>query len=143
MKNENFTLQVNTVNSTLDNCKPKEDGIEVTVYSKSKYCQQYEFILDVDASANPNQIYSATAWPKDGTLPCPLIGFDIVCTGPYPGQLGRCPPGTVCQGQALCDNDCFLGPSSWEECGEFDIKNIISKFLLFSSFTVSWSDWWQ
>ena len=75
MKNENFTLKVNNVNLTLDNCKPKEDEI----YSKSKYCQKYEFIHDVDASANPNQIYSATAWPKDGTLPCPHIGFDIVC----------------------------------------------------------------
>ena len=130
MKNENFTLKVNNVNSTLDNCKPKEDGIEVTVYSKSKYCQQYEFILDVDASVNPNQIYTAIGWPTD--LPCPFIGFDIVCTGQgsersSPGKMHRAAPGTVVPGEALCDNDCFLGPLSWEECGEFKIKNIIFK----------------
>jgi hypothetical protein len=116
VKNENFTLKVNNVNLTLDNCKPKEDEI----YSKSKYCQKYEFIHDVDASANPNQIYSATAWPKDGTLPCPLIGFDIGCDSMNL-------PGEVLPGSGLCDNDCFLGPLSWEQCGEFDIRNIIFK----------------
>eukprot|EP00090_Calanus_glacialis_P037664 TRINITY_DN650_c0_g1_i2.p1 TRINITY_DN650_c0_g1~~TRINITY_DN650_c0_g1_i2.p1 ORF type:complete len:231 (-),score=8.82 TRINITY_DN650_c0_g1_i2:217-909(-) len=115
VKNENYTLIVD-LDSALENCQPMKSGLEVAVYSNSEYCETFEFILVVDASREFNIIYSATAWPKNGTLPCPLIGYDIVCTGPYPGQMARCPPGNVCPYEALCDNDCFLGPLSWEEC---------------------------
>eukprot|EP00090_Calanus_glacialis_P037668 TRINITY_DN650_c0_g1_i6.p1 TRINITY_DN650_c0_g1~~TRINITY_DN650_c0_g1_i6.p1 ORF type:complete len:230 (-),score=32.92 TRINITY_DN650_c0_g1_i6:217-906(-) len=116
VKNENHTLKVDIDASSLADCKPKISDLEVVLHSNSEYCEKLEFILDVNATANPNTIMYATVTPKDGTLPCPLIGYDIVCTGPYPGQMARCPPGNVCPYEALCDNDCFLGPLSWEEC---------------------------
>ena len=116
--NQNFTLQVNVNTSTLDSCKPKDYGLEVTVHSNSKYCEKYDFFLIVDATVNPNQIIYATAFPKDGTLPCPLIGFDIGCSN-------RAGTGMNLPDEP-CNNMCFQA-SSWEECGEFDIKNIIVK----------------
>ena len=117
--NQIYTLLVNVNSSKLDNCKPKEDGILVTVLSNSKYCEKYDFFLIVDATVNPNQIIYATAFPKDGTLPCPLIGFDIGCSN-------RAGTGMYLP-EEPCNNMMCFQASSWEECGEFYIRNIIVK----------------
>ena len=117
--NQIYTLLVNVNSSKLDNCKPKEDGILVTVHSNSKYCEKYDFYLFVNAPGNPNRIIYATAFPKDGTLPCPLIGFDIGCSN-------RAGTGMYLP-EEPCNNMMCFQASSWEECGEFYIRNIIVK----------------
>jgi len=102
VKNENYTLQIIYNPETLKNCPPtgKES---VTVFSNSPGCQTYQFIF------RNNSNRPTTAFPRDGTLPCPLIGFDIGC--------GNCGDGpyTVGKNTCLCNNDCFRA-KSWEEC---------------------------
>ena len=105
VENQNYTL-IKTKDNT-KNCLPSGKD-HVTVFSNSMKCKHYEFIFSSDDSF--------TAFPRDGILPCPLIGFDIGMSqifqscAPYSVQAGKCPQ----------DNNCFK-TQSWEECGNVSI----------------------
>jgi len=104
VKNENFTLLVDSLDTT--DCPP--DGQDfITVFSQSPNCEGFEFII-----GEINGVLSATAFPRNGTLPCPLIGFAIVIR---PGDVD-CAPYQVTDGECLCNNDCFQVTQGWEEC---------------------------
>jgi hypothetical protein len=120
-----FTLIIAHTKSRLNGCSSKYKRQEFIVFSNSNGCQGYEFLLFVNVISNPNKIIFSTVWPPK--LPCPLIGFDIA---QYVDD-NTCPPGTVEPGNCTAYNDCFLGPNSWEECGEI-INNIIIKIFIIS-----------
>merc|ERR1711981_227080 len=103
VKNENFTLSVDPLGTI--GCPPPGEKF-ITVLSDSPDCEGFDFIF-----GNISGVVSATAWPSNGTLPCPLIGYDIVIR---PGD-EYCGPYEVTAGECLCDNDCFQ-VNTWEEC---------------------------